>query len=144
MKRIFLTGASGYVVGRLLSRLEERKFHVRCLARKPEFLARRVSAHTEVVEGDVLYEESLGRARGRPDSEELCVGDSVDWWRVESFEPGRLLRMRAEMKLPGRAWIEFEVRTTGKGSTIRQTAIFDPSGCGTSCCESACAVPDEY
>jgi len=70
----------------------------------------------------------VGMRRGRPDPDDLCVGDSVDWWRVESFEPGRLLRMRAEMKLPGRAWIEFEVRPTGPGSTIRQTAIFDPSG----------------
>lgn len=70
----------------------------------------------------------VGARRGRPNPEELCVGDSVDWWRVESLEPDRLLRMRAEMKLPGMAWIEFEVRPTDRGSTIRQTAIFDPSG----------------
>jgi hypothetical protein len=52
----------------------------------------------------------------------------VDFWRVESLEPGRRLRLAAEMKLPGRAWLEFEVTPDGTGSTIRQTAIFDPVG----------------
>jgi uncharacterized protein YbjT (DUF2867 family) len=70
----------------------------------------------------------VGLRRGRPDPEFLCVGDTVDWWRVEDFEPDHLVRLRAEMKVPGRAWIEFEVRPTDRGSTIRQTAVFDPSG----------------
>jgi hypothetical protein len=70
----------------------------------------------------------VGLRRGRPDPERLRVGDTVDWWRVEAYEPDHLLRMRAEMKLPGRAWIEFEVRPTERGSTVRQTAIFDPAG----------------
>lgn len=70
----------------------------------------------------------VGLRRGRPDPEHLSVGDTVDWWRVETYEPDSLLRMRAEMKLPGRAWIEFEVRPTDRGSVIRQTAVFDPSG----------------
>jgi hypothetical protein len=49
---------------------------------------------------------------------------------VEAIEPGRLLRLRAEMKVPGRAWLEFEVSPGpgGTTSTIRQTAIFDPVG----------------
>jgi len=66
--------------------------------------------------------------RGRRDPAQLHVGDSVDWWRVETYEPDHLLRLRAEMKLPGRAWLEFEVRPTHRGSMIRQTAIFDPTG----------------
>jgi hypothetical protein len=52
----------------------------------------------------------------------------VDWWRVESVEPGRSVRFYAEIKVPGRTWLEFEVTPDGEGSTIRQTAIFDPSG----------------
>ena len=70
----------------------------------------------------------VGMRRGRPDPEELRVGDTVDWWRVESIEPGRSVRFFAEMKVPGRAWLEFEVTPDGDGSIIRQTAIFDPSG----------------
>jgi hypothetical protein len=66
--------------------------------------------------------------RGRPDPDRLSVGDTLDWWRVEAYEPDHLLRLRAEMKLPGRAWLEFEVVPTERGSTIRQTAVFDPSG----------------
>jgi uncharacterized protein YbjT (DUF2867 family) len=61
-ERVLLTGASGYVGGRLLPRLEERGFSVRCLARRPEFLARRASPETEVVGGDVLREETLAAA----------------------------------------------------------------------------------
>jgi hypothetical protein len=56
------------------------------------------------------------------------VGDVVDFWRVEAFEPNRLLRLQAEMKLPGRAWLEFEVTDKNGASVIRQTAIFDPVG----------------
>jgi hypothetical protein len=52
----------------------------------------------------------------------------VDFWRVEAFEPNRLLRLQAEMKLPGRAWLEFEVSEKNGASVIRQTAIFDPVG----------------
>jgi uncharacterized protein YbjT (DUF2867 family) len=61
-ERVLLTGASGYVGGRLLPRLEKRGLLVRCLARRPEFLAGRVGTKTEVVEGDVLNEESLRAA----------------------------------------------------------------------------------
>ena len=52
----------------------------------------------------------------------------LDWWRVETYEPNRLLRLAAEMKVPGRAWLEFEVTPDGDGSIIRQTALFDPVG----------------
>lgn len=70
----------------------------------------------------------VGVRRGRPDPQFVRVGDALDFWRVEAYEAGRLLRLRAEMKLPGRAWLEFEVLKTDGGATIRQTAMFDPVG----------------
>jgi uncharacterized protein YbjT (DUF2867 family) len=70
----------------------------------------------------------VGMRRGRRALDSLNVGDTLDWWRVEAFEPDRRLRLAAEMKLPGRAWLEFEVTAEATGSTIRQTAIFDPVG----------------
>jgi len=70
----------------------------------------------------------VGMRRGRRDPEVLHVGDAVDFWRVERYEPDRSLLLRAEMKVPGRAWLEFEVESTDTGATIRQTAIYDPQG----------------
>ena len=72
----------------------------------------------------------VGMRRGRRDPANLRVGDALDWWRVEAIEPDRRLRLVAEMKVPGRAWLEFEVTPDGAGSMIRQTAIFDPVGLG--------------
>jgi uncharacterized protein YbjT (DUF2867 family) len=70
----------------------------------------------------------VGMRRGRRDPEHLLPGDTVDCWRVETLERGTLLRLFAEMKLPGRAWLQFEVRPNGPGSVVTQTAIFDPAG----------------
>ncbi len=70
----------------------------------------------------------IGRRRGRRDPEYVRVGDVLDWWRVEEIVPNRRLRLAAEMKVPGRAWLEFEVEPENNGSVIRQTAIFDPVG----------------
>lgn len=70
----------------------------------------------------------VGVRRGRRDPNNLHVGEPLDFWRVEVFEPNHRLRLKAEMKLPGRAWLEFEVNPCEQGSTIRQTAIFDPLG----------------
>lgn len=75
-----------------------------------------------------LLAGGVGLRRGRRDPEDLAVGDVVDCWRVEAFEPGRRLRLRAEMKLPGRAWLNFEVEPEAGGSRITQTAQFDPLG----------------
>lgn len=72
----------------------------------------------------------VGVRRGRPHPKDVIVGDALDFWRVESYEPDRLLRLAAEMKVPGRAWLEFEVVPTGEGSSLRQTAVFDPVGLG--------------
>ena len=70
----------------------------------------------------------VGMRRGRSDPHYIRVGEPLDFWRVEEFVPGQKLRLRAEMKVPGRAWLQFEVRPDGDGSIIEQTAIFDPYG----------------
>jgi len=70
----------------------------------------------------------VGLRRGRRDPQTLAVGDVLDFWRVEACEPDCSLRLAAEMKVPGRAWLQFEVEPTPGGSIIRQTAIFDPAG----------------
>ncbi|MCG3118550.1 MAG: hypothetical protein ALAOOOJD_00770 [bacterium] len=69
-----------------------------------------------------------GMRRGRRDPEWPMPGDTLDFWRVEAYEPNRLLRLFAEMKVPGRAWLQFEIEAQGPATTIRQTAIFDPVG----------------
>ena len=69
-----------------------------------------------------------GLRRGRRHADTLAPGDTLDFWRVEAVEPGRLLRLAAEMRLPGRAWLQFEVTPERGGSLIRQTALFDPVG----------------
>ncbi len=76
---------------------------------------------------DLLF-GGVGMRRGRTHPRRIVVGDALDFWRVEAFEPDRLLRLRAEMKLPGRAWLQFEVEPVAGGSEIRQTALFDPRG----------------
>jgi len=78
-----------------------------------------------------LIAGGVGTRRGRRSPSSLGVGDTVDFWRVEAFEPDHRLRLVAEMKLPGRAWLEFEVTEvpgSRSAATIRQTAIFDPVG----------------
>ncbi|WP_330329052.1 SDR family oxidoreductase [Streptomyces sp. NBC_00536] len=74
-----------------------------------------------------------GIRRGRRDAALLRVGDSLDFWRVEEIEPGRLLRLRAEMRLPGLAWLEMYVEpgtggARGSGARYRQRALFHPHG----------------
>jgi uncharacterized protein YbjT (DUF2867 family) len=70
----------------------------------------------------------VGMRRGGPGAAHLRPGAALDFWRVDDYQPDRLLRLGAEMKLPGRAWLEFEVKPHESGSTIRQTAVFDPIG----------------
>jgi hypothetical protein len=70
-----------------------------------------------------------GLRRGRRDPRDLVVGDVVDWWRVEETDDGRFLRLRAEMRLPGLAWLELEVGSAEGGTTtFRQRALFHPRG----------------
>jgi len=70
----------------------------------------------------------VGMRDGRRNPEQACVGDIVDFWRVEALEPDRFLKLRAEMRLPGQAWLQFEVLPESSDSVIRQTAIFDAEG----------------
>ena len=70
----------------------------------------------------------VGMQRGRRDPDSLRKGDIVDCWRVELIERPERLLLRAEMKVFGRAWLQFEVRPTEHGSEIRQTAVYDPLG----------------
>lgn len=76
-----------------------------------------------------LLAGGVGVRRGRPEPENLRVGDALDFWRVEAYRPDALLRLEAEMRVPGRAWLEFEVTPAPPGgATLRQTATFDPVG----------------
>ncbi len=71
----------------------------------------------------------VGLRRGRRDPVHLRPGDALDFWRVEAIVPGELLRLRAEMKLPGLAWLELHVGRDDDGRTsYRQRAIFQPHG----------------
>ncbi|MCX4595415.1 SDR family oxidoreductase [Streptomyces sp. NBC_01549] len=71
----------------------------------------------------------VGLRRGRRDAARLRVGDSLDFWRVEDIEPGHLLRLRAEMRLPGLAWLEMYAEAGAGGrSRYRQRALFHPHG----------------
>lgn len=70
----------------------------------------------------------VGLARGRRSRSRLEVGDALDFWRVEAIEPGTLLRLRAEMKVPGRAWLELRASPDGGGSRYEQRAVFFPHG----------------
>jgi hypothetical protein len=91
----------------------------------------------------------VGLRRGRRDRHRLRVGEALDWWRVEEIEPGALLRLRAEMRVPGRAWLEMSALPNGEGpngegpngegpngegpngeghSVYRQRAVFLPRG----------------
>lgn len=69
-----------------------------------------------------------GLRRGRRHPVELKIGDTLDCWRVEEIDPPKMLRLHAEMRLPGRAWLEFVVTAKGEGCEITQTAMFDPVG----------------
>lgn len=67
-----------------------------------------------------------GLRRGRRHPNELRVGEVVDCWRVEEVEPGKRLRLRGELKIPGETWLEWETRDTEFGADLIQTAWFRP------------------
>ncbi len=69
-----------------------------------------------------------GLRRGRRDPAWLYVGEAVDFWRVELVERPRLLRLRAEMRVPGLAWLQFTAVPEGQGTRLIQTALFAPRG----------------
>jgi len=72
----------------------------------------------------------VGMRRGRPDPETPMPGSTLDFWRVQVYEPERRLRLFAEMKVPGRAWLEFRAEPNGNCTVIRQIAYFEPRGLG--------------
>ena len=69
-----------------------------------------------------------GLRRSRRDPIELLPGEALDFWRVEVVEPPHLLRLRAEMKVPGHAWLQWETVPEGSGTRLVQTALFAPTG----------------
>ena len=123
-----VTGASGYIGGRLVPELPSAGYAVRCMARDPGKLSDRPwSDDVEIAVADVTDGGAL--RRGRRDPRHLLMGDALDFWRVEAIEPGKLLRLRAEMKLPGLAWLELSVGQDYDGmTTYSQRAIFRPRG----------------
>jgi hypothetical protein len=70
----------------------------------------------------------VGLRRGRRDRDRLQLGEPLDFWRVEALERPRLLRLRAEMRLPGDAWLEFQVHSCDGATTLHQRAVFVPRG----------------
>jgi uncharacterized protein YbjT (DUF2867 family) len=98
---------------------------------------RRIGGRTGWYFGDVLWRirglidlmmGGVGMRRGRPDPETPLPGSTLDFWRVESYQPGRRLRLFAEMKVPGRAWLEFRAEPDGASTVITQLAEFEPRG----------------
>jgi uncharacterized protein YbjT (DUF2867 family) len=69
-----------------------------------------------------------GMRRGRRDPHAIRVGDRIDFWRVERVEPARRLLLVAEMKIPGRLWLQFDIEGDGRRTELRQTTVFDPVG----------------
>ncbi len=69
-----------------------------------------------------------GLRRGRRTKRGMHAGDAVDFWRVEAVEPGRMVRLRAEMRLPGKAWLQFDVSQERGGTRLTQTALYEPHG----------------
>ncbi len=117
--------------------VDSRQVTVKCNRKKAMLPIRRLGGKTGWYFGNWLWKlrgfidlliGGVGLRRGRRDPEWPAPGDTLDFWRVEAFEPNRLLRLFAEMKLPGRAWLQFEIEDHEAGATIRQTAIFDPVG----------------
>jgi hypothetical protein len=75
-----------------------------------------------------LMTGGVGMRRGRPDRETPAPGSTLDFWRVQIYEPGRRLRLLAEMRVPGRAWLEFRAEAQGRSTVLRQIAYFEPDG----------------
>ena len=98
---------------------------------------RRIGGRTGWYFGNILWRirglmdlmlGGVGMRRGRPDPQTPLPGSTLDFWRVERYEPGRLLRLSAEMRLPGRAWLEFRAEPDGSATVLRQIALFEPRG----------------
>jgi hypothetical protein len=75
-----------------------------------------------------LMTGGVGMRRGRPDPETPLPGSTLDFWRVQVYEAGHRLRLLAEMRVPGRAWLEFRAEGKGRSTVLRQIAYFEPRG----------------
>lgn len=117
--------------------VDSRIVIVRCSPAQAFSPIRRIGGETGWYYGDWLWHVrgfidrlvgGVGLRRGRRDPEHVVPGEALDFWRVEAVEQHRRLLLFAEMRLPGRAWLQFEVEPAGDWATIRQTAIYDPVG----------------
>jgi hypothetical protein len=70
----------------------------------------------------------VGTARGRRNSSELRINDVIDFWRVEDLRPDKRILLRAEMKLPGRAWLEFDINKRDSRNILSVNAFYQPKG----------------
>ncbi|MBV9416964.1 MAG: SDR family oxidoreductase [Solirubrobacterales bacterium] len=128
--------SSGLTFGRRL--VSSRAVHVPCSPARAFDPIRRIGGRTGWYAIEWFWKArglldtlrvGVGLRRGRRDQLDLRIGDTVDFWRVERFERDRLLRLAAEMKIPGRLWLQFEVSPAENGGAhIRQTTVFDPAG----------------
>jgi uncharacterized protein YbjT (DUF2867 family) len=118
--------------------VEAREAHVQASPDSAWAVIRRIGGKTGWYYGNALWKlrgaldlmlGGVGFRRGRRDPNAIRAGDVIDFWRVESCEAPRRLVLAAEMKLPGRAWLQFEVEPKAAGGArIQQTALFDPIG----------------
>ena len=69
-----------------------------------------------------------GLRRGRRHPNEVFIGEAIDFWRIEAVDPPKMIRLRAEMKVPGHAWLEWTAKIQGAHSELIQTASFAPRG----------------
>ena len=129
------TGAQGAPGGHLL--INEQEIRIAVPPAQAFAPIRRIGGRTGWYFGNALWRirglmdlmiGGVGMRRGRPDPETPHPGSVLDFWRVQIYEPDRRLRLFAEMKLPGRAWLDFQVQAEGSSTVIRQLAQFEPRG----------------
>ena len=115
----------------------EQKIRVPVSAHQAFAPIRRIGGRTGWYFGNTLWRirglidlmlGGVGMRRGRPDPETPFPGSTLDFWRVENYEPGRRLRLFAEMRVPGRAWLEFRAEPAGSSTILSQLAQFEPRG----------------
>ena len=70
----------------------------------------------------------VGTSRGRRSSSSLRINDVIDFWRVEDLKKDSMLLLRAEMKLPGMAWLQFSIEPEGNWNRLLVDAMFEPHG----------------
>src|SRR5947209_7541030 len=117
--------------------LDEQTVRVPLTAAQAFAPIRRIGGRTGWYFGNMLWKirglidlmiGGVGMRRGRPDPETPLPGSTLDFWRAEVYEPGRRLRLLAEMRVPGRAWLEFRAEPDGSSTILRQIAQFEPRG----------------